>query len=68
MFMNCPFCQGEMKEGFLKSSDIGNLCFVYEDGAPIVLQKSGVFRNLFFKKPGLVCPKCKKILLDYENA
>ena len=64
--MNCPFCQKEMTEGLLKSSDIGNLSFIYEGGEPIILQKSMVFRNLFFKKPGLVCPDCKKILLDYD--
>ena len=52
--MKCPFCQDEMKSGFLKSSDVGNLSFVYDGGDPIVLQKSRVFRNLFFKKPGLV--------------
>ena len=66
--MKCPFCQDEMKSGFLKSSDVGNLSFVYDGGDPIVLQKSRVFRNLFFKKPGFVCPNCKKILLDYENS
>ena len=65
--MKCPFCQDEMKSGFLKSSDVGNLSFVYDGGDPIVVQNSRGFRNLFFKKPGLVCPNCKKILLDYEN-
>lgn len=65
--MKCPFCQEDMKPGNLVSSDVGNLSFVYEGGQPVILQKSLIFRNLFFKKPGLVCPKCKKILLDYEN-
>ena len=66
--MKCPFCQEEMKSGLLKSSDVSNLRFVYEGGDPIVLQKHGFFRNLFFKKPGSVCPKCKKIILDYEES
>ena len=65
--MICPFCQGEMKEGLLRSSDISDLHFVYAGGEPIVLQKRGFFRNLFFKKPGFVCLNCKKILLDYQE-
>ena len=65
--MKCPFCQEEMKQGNLVSSDVGNLSFVYEGGQPVVLQISRIFRYLFFKMPGLVCPNCKKILLDYEE-
>lgn len=68
--MNCPFCNGEMEEGFLQG--MRRVAWVKKKHKITLLPKEGEIlleNNVFsdFLIPAYICKYCKKVVLDYSE-
>ena len=68
--MNCPFCNGEMEEGFLQG--MRRVAWVKKKHKITLLAKEGeilldnnVFSDFFI--PASIWKYCKKVVLDYSE-
>ena len=71
--MECPFCHKEMKEGFVRATGSGGICWINEEvnyGAP--RSADGFFqigKAPYLKGdclPAFNCGACQRILIDYS--
>lgn len=68
--MKCPFCGGEMEQGFLQGEH--KVAWVKKKHLISILPKEGevVLENNAFKDFALtafICKSCKKIIVDYSD-
>ncbi len=68
--MKCPYCGGEMEEGFLQGAD--RVAWVKKRHKFSLLPKEGevLLENNMVKDflfPASICKACKKIVVDYAD-
>ena len=70
--MNCPFCSGEMREGFIQS----RTQLAWQESEKLTYQAGDFFGGVGLSaewKPfkgfitkGMICKKCRKVIIDYK--
>ena len=72
--MKCPYCNKEMKEGFIRALGRGGVCWVNEKDDWSAPQSDAGFLQLgnapWLKAdcvPAFNCDSCKHIIIDYSN-
>ncbi len=71
--MKCPYCQKEMKDGFVKALGRGGICWVDEKGDWSVPRSDAGFIQLgkapwlsSYSVPAFNCDSCELIMIDYS--
>ena len=72
--MKCPYCNKEMKEGFIRALSRGGVCWVNEKDDWSAPRSDAGFLQLgnapWLKTDGVPafnCDSCKHIIIDYSN-
>ncbi len=68
----CPICKGDMKEGFVRATDMGSLldtltmmCFTPKEEQGKLIRKNVV--NLSLRGDGYYCERCGKVFATFEQ-